>query len=711
MTEPSETSRHRPVLILLIALAWLVAIGVAISAALALHPFAVTPDVRTIVSLVARLVMQLAPPIALTILCVELIRRTGRDDTARLAELDARTAAAGAALAAIREGLIDIDATLAAVTSRIEALRTAAGGDGTGLVATATRVEAAAITLDTASGAASRAAAKMIALLPDAERQTDALAAALATTGSETAKQLDAVETMLAGVWARNADATEQVTTASATMAGLLAGIEGASVTAAAAITERTATLGATVDAALDRTTAALDATRDGVHVQTDALLASVDQARVALDAISSEAARAIAERLAEVLRISDALGARLDEHDTRSRTMVEAIERSFTVLDKRLGHAAAMGTATLDGFQSRMAAIRDTADTINPPLTAANTALDDAQAAVARLGESSDAVIATLAEHLPVHAEALAGLRADAARLNDDTIALVPPVAAATAAIAASGTEVAAQRAAAEVAAVALTGHLAAATALLVAIEGVSQGSALTSASQLIEVLSRVREVANATAGTMRTTLEGVVAEAEAALDHAGTTRAAAAFGDPIRAEIAGLDGASTQAGAAAQATADRIAARLLGLAATVATVEARIDAVDTRFDLRLRDDIAKRSAGLLDSLKGQAIDIARPLAIDVGDNDWAAYLKGDRSLFARRAVRLIDGGTARAITRHYQHDPAFAEQATRYIGEFETLLDRVRADREGKALAVTLVSSDIGKLYVVLTQALERL
>jgi hypothetical protein len=208
-----------------------------------------------------------------------------------------------------------------------------------------------------------------------------------------------------------------------------------------------------------------------------------------------------------------------------------------------------------------------------------------------------------------------------------------------------------------------------------------------------------------------MRTTLDGVVAEAEQALHDAGTTRAKAAFGDPIRAEIAGLDGAATQAGAAAQATADRIAARLLGLTATIATVEARIDEVDTRYDLRLRGDIAGRSAALLDSLKAQAIDIARPMAIDVGDGDWATYLKGDRGLFARRAVRLIDGGTARAIARHYEHDTAFAEQAARYIGEFETLLDRARADRAGQALAVTLISSDIGKLYVVLNQALERL
>ncbi len=691
MTDLFETSRRRPVVILLVGLVWLIVVAAAIIAGTMTGSFA-QHDPVLIAGLVAQLVVQIAAPLAVTVIGIELIRRLGRGDAERLTELEARTAAAGALTTTIRDGLIDIDATLAAVVSRVDGLRSATSSEGGGLVDAAARLEAGAAMLRAASTTATGAATALEGRLPEAQRQANSLAGILGRTATETARQLESVETMLAGVWARSDAAAEQATTVSATMAGLIAGIESAAVSAGAAIASRTEALDSTVDAALDRTTAALDATRDGIHVQTDALLASVDQARVALDAIGGEAARRIGERLNEVLRLADTLGGRFDAHDARSAAMVADIERSFAVLDKRLGHASAMGTATLDGFHTRMAAIRDTADAVNPPLARANAALDDAHAGVARLTDGARTVIATLDEHLPVHAEALAALNTGVDRLNAETVALAAPAEATRAATA-------------EIAAT-----LTAAQATLAAVEGTAQGAALTSAQALIEVLSRVREVANATAGTMRSTLEGIVAEAEAALDAAGTARARKAFGDPIRAEIAGLDGAVTGAAAVAQATADRIAARLLGLTATVATVEARIDEVDTRYDLRLRDDISRRSAALLDSLKGQAIDIARPLAIDVGDGDWAAYLKGDRGLFARRAVRLIDGGTERAIARHYKHDPLFAEQATRYVNEFETLLDRVRVDREGESLAVTLVSSDIGKLYVVLSQALER-
>ena len=122
------------------------------------------------------------------------------------------------------------------------------------------------------------------------------------------------------------------------------------------------------------------------------------------------------------------------------------------------------------------------------------------------------------------------------------------------------------------------LAADLADARAAVAGIEEAAHGAALAGAHQLIEVLGRVREVAAAATGTLRDTLADVVAEAETALADAGARTAASAFADPIRHEIAGLEGAATLAGDAAQATADRIAARLLGLTQVVATVEKRL-------------------------------------------------------------------------------------------------------------------------------------
>jgi hypothetical protein len=72
---------------------------------------------------------------------------------------------------------------------------------------------------------------------------------------------------------------------------------------------------------------------------------------------------------------------------------------------------------------------------------------------------------------------------------------------------------------------------------------------------------------------------------------------------------------------------------------------------------------------------------------------------------------VRLLDAGEAREILRHYDEEPAFREQVNRYIHDFEAMLRAILAQRDGSPLGVTLLSSDMGKLYVALAQAIERL
>ena len=99
------------------------------------------------------------------------------------------------------------------------------------------------------------------------------------------------------------------------------------------------------------------------------------------------------------------------------------------------------------------------------------------------------------------------------------------------------------------------------------------------------------------------------------------------------------------------------------------------------------------------------------RRFSAEVSDSAWSAYLKGDRGVFTRRAVRLIDTGEAREIVRLYDEDAAFREQVNRYIHDFEAMLRAILAQRDGSPLGVTLLSSDMGKLYVALAQAIERL
>jgi hypothetical protein len=112
-----------------------------------------------------------------------------------------------------------------------------------------------------------------------------------------------------------------------------------------------------------------------------------------------------------------------------------------------------------------------------------------------------------------------------------------------------------------------------------------------------------------------------------------------------------------------------------------------------------------------LIETLNSASIDIAKAFGADVADSAWGAYLKGDRGVFTRRAVRLIDSGDAQNIANLYDGDRAFNEHVNRYIHDFEAMLRAILTQREGSALGVTLLSSDMGKLYVALAHAIERL
>jgi hypothetical protein len=112
-----------------------------------------------------------------------------------------------------------------------------------------------------------------------------------------------------------------------------------------------------------------------------------------------------------------------------------------------------------------------------------------------------------------------------------------------------------------------------------------------------------------------------------------------------------------------------------------------------------------------LTESLNSTAIDVTKILSNDVTDTAWAAYLKGDRGVFTRRAVRLLDSREAKIIAKHYGDDSEFREHVNRYVHDFESIMRLLLSTRDGNAIGVTLLSSDIGKLYVALAQAIERL
>jgi predicted nucleic acid-binding Zn-ribbon protein len=155
----------------------------------------------------------------------------------------------------------------------------------------------------------------------------------------------------------------------------------------------------------------------------------------------------------------------------------------------------------------------------------------------------------------------------------------------------------------------------------------------------------------------------------------------------------------------------AQRVSAQLHSIQELTSNLEQRAAAAREQFDGIDDEAFARRIALLTESLNSAAIDVAKILSNEVTDTAWAAYLKGDRGVFTRRAVRLLDSGEARIIANHYDDDAEFRDHVNRYIHDFEAMMRVLLSTRDGNAIGVTLLSSDVGKLYVALAQAIDRL
>ena len=193
-------------------------------------------------------------------------------------------------------------------------------------------------------------------------------------------------------------------------------------------------------------------------------------------------------------------------------------------------------------------------------------------------------------------------------------------------------------------------------------------------------------------------------IGEASAkAIDEAVEERTEAAIGS--------LDEASARATASSREAALELRDQLAKVNELVGNIESRVSQARARAEEQVDNDFSRRVALITESLNSNAIDIGKALSTEVTDTAWTSYLRGDRGIFTRRAVRLLDNTQAREIAELFDQDMDFREHVSRYIHDFEAMLRMLLSTRDGHALGVTVLSSDIGKLYVTLAQAIERL
>lgn len=404
------------------------------------------------------------------------------------------------------------------------------------------------------------------------------------------------------------------------------------------------------------------------IGARSDALAARVAEIEAHIARVadrSREAESALAASAEHFAGTVHANATELGESESALARLTDASVRLLELIQAAASHSRSELPAAIEGFETRLDAARDSSSEIR-------TALDEAR----RLGDELNGALATMNETGEAAISNLEALRANLAGTAEEQAAALGAL---RQQLAAAGEE---NRALAD----GVSGRLASAIA----------GLGESSAAMLAEL--------EGTQANRITALAGRIGEESAqAIDRALENR--------TEQTVAQLDAATARSAEVSKEALAGLRDQLARVHELTVNLETRAARAREQVEEQVDSDFARRMALITESLNSHSIDIAKALSTEVTDTAWASYLKGDRGVFTRRAVRLVDGGDARAIAELYEGDHEFRAHVSRYIHDFEAMLRTMLSTRDGHALGVTLLSSDMGKLYVALAQAIQRL
>jgi hypothetical protein len=228
---------------------------------------------------------------------------------------------------------------------------------------------------------------------------------------------------------------------------------------------------------------------------------------------------------------------------------------------------------------------------------------------------------------------------------------------------------------------------------------------------ARLLDALARARGIASQAIESARQTGDDLVQQVTTTVNDAIAQSSVKGVQASLKASLNELSEAGERAAQIAALAATSVEAKLRALEGRAASVEARISQTDAKMEALVHQDFGRTSSMIIEGLNSTAFDVSKMLSAEIPEEDWQAYLRGDRGIFARRTVRLMDRTAKSYVLRRYEEDAELREHIRRFLRDFELLMSESLKQREGNALSITLLSSDLGKLYVGLAQSINRL
>lgn len=558
---------------------------------------------------------------------------------------------------------------------------------------------------------------KLLADLPAAQEQAETLGASLRSAGDEASSRAENLSSLLDQLGAASEAARGQVEEATSSLGGRLTEISELGRSSS----ETVAGARGQVDALLTTSAEALSEIRGGIDTQAAAVAALVAQAQAGMSRTGSDAADQLNRSIAEADGKLEGFGARLAEQDQATRTLFAQVDDGIGQLDERFAAFAASGDARAEAMHAALSNVREQLAAVDGETSGQDERLSAIGERTSALRDQLTTLSHELADHLGLSLDE-AGEKAS--KLAETTAALAPTVASMRAesesaemrlATAADAIEASHQRLGELMEGI--DGGVGMAQArmnelktALTDMTGEAQALTAETAPALVDALIQVREAASRAGERAREAISEAIPQSASDMGDATRKALEEAVQSSVAQQLAELDSVASRAVEAARGASDKLSAQMLSIGQTAGALEAYMNERVEDERAGQSEEFTRRTAYLMESMHSAAIDVEKILSNEVDEKSWAAYLKGERGVFTRKAVKLLSNSDAKLLGQHYETDPEFARAVNRYVQDFEAMLRRMMSERDGDVMAVAMLSGDMGKLYAALSQAVSR-
>jgi DNA repair exonuclease SbcCD ATPase subunit len=571
--------------------------------------------------------------------------------------------------------------------------------------------------LDRAAESARNDIAVLLEDLPRAEQSAMAVAEQLRAVAGESASKASELGQQVNALSERTREADQLMSDATDRLAARLAEIDTAGSAASSRVREAEAAFSGSLDLLLDRASTGLDEIRSGIDAQAAAVAALVQQASAGLGQAGMQASESLASNIDRANASIEGLSNRVAEQDRASQRMIAEIDRGLALIDERFAELAANGDNRANHFLEALTRARTELDTLAAQSGTQDHAIESLAERTETLRESISRLAGEIRDGVgTMLGEAQGGadrLAASAGAIRPEMAWIRDAAAEASDRISTAGSQIGEQqdRFAALLASVdegvgTAQSKLADLASVIAQAEREANSLSADTGPALVAALLQVKEAAAHAAERARESIEGVIPASAGKLSEETRAALERVVRESVEARLREVEQVAARAVESAKSASDRLTQQMVTLGQTAAALEQHIE--DTGKEQREKDSeaFARRVSLLMDSMNSAAIDVGKILSDEIDDKAWDSYIKGNRGVFTRRAVRLLGGSETRAIKAHYDSEPEFQQSVNRYIADFEAMLRRVVAERDGGIIAVTLMSSDMGKLYAALAQ-----